>query len=200
MNLTADLKVNSTKLLVMSALFGVISYLIMFIEINIPFMPYFLRLDFSDIPAMIMGLSFGPLPGVLVVFLKNFLQIFTTATMGIGEITNFLVGGSLVLSSSYLFYKKKYSLTTSLILGSLIMTFMAVVINLIFVIPLYELLLDLPLTEIIEMAGAINPLVSGLSSYVIFVLIPFNLLKAGVLSTITKVIYPRVITYISAKN
>lgn len=194
-NLASNDKIISTKALVTTALFGVISYLIMFIEINLPFMPYFLKLDLSDIPALLAGFSHGPLMGVAVVFLKNFFHVFSTATMGIGELTNFLVSGSYVVVASYLFYKRKFSLNSSLFVGMAIMTISAVVINLMVVIPLYETVLDLPLSKTIEMVGEINPLVNGLASYIAFVLIPFNLIKGIVLFFAMMMVFPKIQSY-----
>ena len=59
----------------MTALLSAISTLLMLIEFSIPIMPSFLKLDFSDVPALIASFSMGPLSGVMVVFIKNLLNI-----------------------------------------------------------------------------------------------------------------------------
>ena len=42
-----------------------------YIEISIPIMPSFIKLDFSDLPELIGAFAYGPLAGVLIALLKN---------------------------------------------------------------------------------------------------------------------------------
>ena len=53
------------------AMLSAVAAILMFLEIPLPFVPPFLRLDFSDIPALLAGFALGPLAGVAVLLIKN---------------------------------------------------------------------------------------------------------------------------------
>lgn len=86
-----------------------ISYIIMFIEFPIPIFPAFLKLDLSDIPALIGGFAISPIAGVLIQLIKNLLHLITkTSTGGVGELGNFIVGAAYVFTASHI-YKKHHN-------------------------------------------------------------------------------------------
>src|SRR5699024_528627 len=65
-------------------------------------LPPYLKVDFSDVPALIAGLVFSPLAGILVVFLKNALYFVATgATDPIGVAANFIAGTLYVFPVAY---------------------------------------------------------------------------------------------------
>lgn len=177
--------------LILISIIAAISFLIMIFEFALPVFPPFLKLDFSDIPALLIGFSLGPVSGIGVVFIRNLLHLTITATMGIGELANFLISGTFVFISSYI-YKRSQRPGLSLISGTISMVTMALITNLLIIIPLYEAILELPLENTIEAARAINPAVDGLNSYLAMVIAPFNLLKAGLVSLIFYPIFKRV--------
>src|SRR5690625_6381448 len=59
-----------TKMVVI-ALLATVSLVLFFISFPLPLLPPYLKVDLSDVPALIAGMIFSPLAGVLVVFLKN---------------------------------------------------------------------------------------------------------------------------------
>ncbi len=177
--------------LILISIIAAISFLIMIFEFALPVFPPFLKLDFSDIPALLVGFSLGPVSGIGVVLIRNLLHLTITATMGIGELANFLISGTFVFISSYI-YKRSQRPGLSLISGTISMVTMALITNLLIIIPLYEAILELPLENTIEAARAINPAVDGLNSYLAMVIAPFNLLKAGLVSLIFYPIFKRV--------
>lgn len=81
---------------IMSAL-GTIIY--MFFP-EIPLVPgvAHLKVDLSDIPALVTGLTVGPIYGVLVELIKNLVHLTRTSTFGIGEIMNVIIGSFMVCS------------------------------------------------------------------------------------------------------
>ncbi len=94
--------------LVKISVLGTIGFLLMFIEIPIPIFPEFLKIDISDIPALVGGFALGPVAGILIEFMKNILHgIFKGSTVFVGEIANFLVGSVLVGISAYIYKKDK---------------------------------------------------------------------------------------------
>ncbi|EEC6522052.1 ECF transporter S component, partial [Listeria monocytogenes] len=63
----------SMKVFVSVAVLGTLAFILMMLQF--PLLPSapFLKLDFSDIPALIGGLLFGPLAVILVELIKNVL-------------------------------------------------------------------------------------------------------------------------------
>src|SRR5699024_6755877 len=59
------------KKLVVLSLLSAVSLVLFFISFPLPLLPPYLKVDFSDVPALIAGLVFSPLAGMLVVFLRN---------------------------------------------------------------------------------------------------------------------------------
>lgn len=84
---------------------GISIVLMQILEFPIPFMPPFLKFDFSTLPALIGGFAYGPVTGIAIAFIKAALHLLRTDTGGVGELADFLASGSLVLVSS-LIYKR----------------------------------------------------------------------------------------------
>ena len=181
-----------TRILTFISVFSALSFIIMFFSINIPLFPHFLKLDISDVPALLLGLLLGPLSGILVVLGKNILHLFITSNMGIGELANFIIGSSLVGISAYFYYNKNVKFVLSLILGILGMALTSIIVNLTIIIPLYDKVLGLPISKIISLTSQVNPLVNSLPKYLLLTIFPFNLLKGFVVSIITYIVYNKV--------
>ena len=105
-----ETKLLSTSMLVKISILSAIGYILMFISIPLPMLfPNFLKIDISDLPALLGGISLSPMAGVTIAFLKNLLQFLTgmSSTSGVGEFANFLIGGSFVFTVSYIYFKKR---------------------------------------------------------------------------------------------
>ena len=151
---------NITLIAVMTAIASII-YMI-FPEINIIPGVSYMKIDFSDFPAILTGIVFGPWQGVMVMFIKNLIHLAKTTTVGIGEIMNFVVGSGIVLSMSFftklfakLFKEKKFSAKTY-ILTSIITIMITIILgwisNMIFT-PIFFKLMGIPLVEEAYWAG-----------------------------------------------
>lgn len=86
-----------------SALLSALGLILMFLEF--PLLPMFayLKMDFSDLPAILGGVLFGPVYGVLIELVKNLLDLLVKgfgSQMGFGNFQNFLVGSAFVLPLS----------------------------------------------------------------------------------------------------
>ena len=53
-------KLLSTKNMVVMAMFGALSGLLMYIQVPVPFAPSFYKLDFCDVPVLIGAFAMGP--------------------------------------------------------------------------------------------------------------------------------------------
>ncbi|MBQ4145707.1 MAG: ECF transporter S component, partial [Clostridia bacterium] len=76
----------SARMLASIAVSAAISFVLMLLDFSLPIAPAFIKLDLSDLPALILSFSFGPLAGVLTELVKNMLHLFITSTAGVGEL------------------------------------------------------------------------------------------------------------------
>lgn len=180
------------KISILSAL----SIIVMLFEIPLFFAPPFYKLDLSEIFILLGGFSMGPLAAVLIEFFKILLNLIIngTSTAFVGELANFITGCALVLPASII-YKRNKSIKSAIIgltAGTLSITLAGSILNYFVLIPAYSSLYHLPLENIIAMGTAANPLISDLKTLIAFAVVPFNLLKGLVGSSICMLIYKRV--------
>ncbi len=180
------------KQLLTITLMAVISFIIMFLELPLPIFPEFLKIDLSDLPALITGLALGPVAGILVELLKNMLHLLRTSTGGVGELANFLVGIALILPSSIVYAKKKdiKSLAVGLLAGILLMGVVGGLANYFILLPFYQNFM--PMEAIIGMANKVNSSVTDMSSLILYAIVPFNIIKGAVVTVFAVALYKRV--------
>lgn len=177
-------------------LMAVISFIIMFLEFPLPIFPEFLKIDLSDLPALITGLALGPVAGILVELLKNMLHLLRTSTGGVGELANFLVGAALILPASMM-YKKKSDIkgfAVSLGLGILLMGVVGGLANYFILLPFYQNFM--PMEAIIGLGSAVNPAIQDTATLILYAIVPFNIVKGFVVTLFAVALYKRVIPLI----
>ncbi len=67
-----------------------------------------LKLDFSDVPALVAGVLYGPAYGVVVELVKNVIELLVKGMgtqMGFGNLMNFIVGCAYVVPFSIIYRK-----------------------------------------------------------------------------------------------
>lgn len=186
--------------LVMTALLSALATVLMFVSFSVPFVPSFIKLDLSELPALIAAFSMGPLSGVAVCLVKNLVNLLFTYSMGVGELCNFLLGVAFVLPAG-LIYKKHNNRKGALIgalTGALTMGVISIFINYYLVYPVYAKLL-MPMDVILGMYQAINPKVSNLWQALCFFNAPFTFVKGLISVAITFLIYKRISPLIKGK-
>ncbi|MGN0978539.1 MAG: ECF transporter S component, partial [Faecousia sp.] len=168
-----------------------IAYILAFVEFPVPLSPSFARMDLSDFPALIGAFAFGPLAGVLIEFVKNALQLFSTSTGGIGELANFLMGVSFVFSAGLIYrcHKTKKTAWIAGIVGSIVMGVAAVLSNYFILLPLFEQFM--PLEQLIASFAEFLPFIHTKLDVVLYNAFPFNVLKGLVISIVTMLVYKR---------
>ncbi|MEG1285234.1 MAG: ECF transporter S component [Romboutsia sp.] len=188
-------RVFTTSTLVKVGILSAIAYILMFISVPIPMLfPEFLKIDISDLPALLGGMSLGPVAGLTIAFIKNLLQFVTgmSTTVGVGEFANFLIGGSFVLILSIM-YKSKRDLSSvikGLVLGTIAMTIVGCLANYYIILPAYELV-GWEIEAVVGMGQAINPRINGTWSFIFWIIAPFNILKAVIMSLLTVPLYKK---------
>lgn len=188
------------RTMVMTALLGALSTVLMFLSFSVPLVPSFIKLDLSELPALIAAFSMGPLSGVAVCLIKNLVNVLFTYSMGVGELCNFLLGVFFVLPAG-LIYKKWNNRKGALIgalAGALAMGFFSVFINYYLVYPVYANLL-MPMDVILGMYQAINPKIETLWQALWIFNAPFTFVKGLISVAITFLIYKRISPVIKGK-
>lgn len=190
----------NVRTITMTAMFGAISAILMMFSFNVPLMPGFIKMDLSELPALIGAFSMGPASGVAICLIKNVINVFATTTGGVGELCNFLLGASFVLPAGLIY--KKMKTKKGAIIGSLsgaaIMAVLSVPINYFVTYPMYTKFL--PLDKIIGMYQAINPNVDGLLNCLLMFNMPFTFIKGMVSVVITILVYKRLSPIIKGTN
>ena len=184
------------KALVKIGMLAAVAIILMLFEIPLPFAPSFYEIDFSEVPVMVGCFAMGPFAGALIEFVKILLNfVFTgTDTAGVGELANFVIGCSLCVPAG-LIYRRKRTRTTALIgmaVGTVAMTVIGCVVNAYILLPTYATAFGMPMDALVEMGTAVNPNITSLSTFVIFAVAPFNLLKGVLVSAIVFLIYKKI--------
>ena len=91
----------------MTAVLPAIFFVLAFFEFPVPLSPSFARMDLSDLPALIGAFAYGPMSGILIELVKNALQLLTSSTGGIGELANFIMGSSFVVTAGLIYKSHK---------------------------------------------------------------------------------------------
>ena len=194
-------KENIRKLCVIGIM-SAVSAVLMMLSFNIPIMPSFIKMDFSELPALITAFSIGPIAGVIVCLLKNLINLPFSTTAGVGELSNFVLGVALVLPAG-LIYKKMKTRAGALIgssIGSLIMAVFSIPWNYFVTYPAYVKILNFPLEAILGMYRAINPNVNGLLQALLIFNLPYTFCKGLVISLLTFLLYKRLSPIIKGKK
>lgn len=189
------MKNKKLNVMVKVSILSVVAFLLMYFEIPLPIFPNFLQLDISDLPALIGAFALGPVQGILIELLKNILHgIFKGGTAFIGEFANFAVGGVMVYTAGIIYQKNRTKKTAiaGLILGSIFMSVVAGLLNLFILLPLYERILNFPIKAVVGLGTKINPKITDLNSFILWAIIPFNLLKGVIVSSLTMAVYKSV--------
>lgn len=179
--------------LIKTALLGAIAAVLMYVEIKFPFLPPWLKLDFSDLPALLAGFSLGPVSGVVAEALKVLLFFLMKGSDSgmVGELGNFLMGAAFVLPAALIYARNKCK--KNAIIGALVgivcMTVMSGITNYWLLIPAYSKMM--PLEVIISMCTAITPAANSVAAYVFIFAMPLTFVKSLLVSIIMFLIYKR---------
>ena len=178
-----------THKMTVTAMLSAAAAVLMFIDFPLPIMPSFIKLDVSELPALLASFSLGPVYGVVVCLIKNLINLTRTSTFGVGEVCNFLLGAVFVFAAGLAYQKlknRKGALIGSLI-GAVAMALLSFPINYYIVYPFYANFM--PLERIIDMYKAILPNVNTLSDCLWVFNVPFTLFKGLLDVALTFLIY-----------
>ena len=171
------------------AMLGAISFIVMFFEFPIILAFPFLKVDFSDVIVLLGTFIYGPLGGIGVAVIRSVLHfIMTGASLPslVGDFAGVLASIFYLLLFYYLFKRQKSVVKGQIFAGvvsSISMTIVMVLANWLFILPLYIRLMGLNL---------------GMSTlqYVLIGLVPFNLIKGGLVTVVFGILYLRILPWL----
>lgn len=169
-------KTFTTKAMVTISLLSALSYVLMLLES--PAYIGFLRLELSDIPAIVGAFHFGPLAGVVIELIKNLIKgITATKTAGVGELANFVVSVAYVVPAAMVYrkLKSKYKSLAAFSTATISMVVAGILINYFVTIPLYASLYGG--IENVLAAATVIPGIKDKLTLILYGITPFNIVK-----------------------
>ena len=144
-----------------------------------------------DLPALIGAFAYGPRWGVVIEAVKNALHLMQSATGGVGELANFLIGSALVVPAGIIYMKNKCRRNALIgcIVGSFCMGIAAALANYYILLPLFQTFM--PMDEMIAAFAAFIPVIDSKRDIVLLSALPMNILKGLMISLVTTLIYKR---------
>ena len=182
---------NRTKQLVYVSLFSAIGFLLMFIEFSVPIVPSFLKVDISELPALLMTFMYGPVSGIIVCLLKNVIHLIITSTGGVGELSNFLLGAIFCFAAGMIYKhnRTKKGAIIGMLIGAFVMAEVCFFTNLYIMYPFYYNII--PKEAILGMCQAIIPSIDSIELSLIVFNVPFTFAKGILCSIITFLAYKK---------
>lgn len=184
--------INRTRRMVWTALLSAVAAVLMYMDTALPVFPGFLKMDLSDLPALVAAFAWGPAAGVLTELIKNLIHSLVSSTAWVGELANFIVGSALVAPAGFIYRRRPAgsSAVPALITGALTATAVAALANYYFLLPFYSTLI--PLDRIIAMSAVVIPAIHDTASLIIYGVVPFNLFKGSVVSLAALYLFRRI--------
>lgn len=188
-------KTNKAKTIAFIGMLGARSAVLMSINVPLPFAPTFLKFDIAELPALFAGFFLGPVSGCAVIVVKTVLKLLLqgTETAFVGELMNIIESCAFVLPASLIYkciHTKKGALL-SLSISTVLVSVVAIFLNAYLAFPMYSSIYGIPMEAILEMGSSVNPLVHDNVTLMLYGVFPFNLVKHGVTSLVTYLVYKR---------
>ena len=188
------MKKDTTHNLTVAAMLSAVAFILMFIEFPIPMLiPAFIKMDFSDLPALLGAFALGPVYGVIISFMKNLLHIVIkgTSTACVGELSNFILGAIFSAVAGYLYkhHKSRKTAIIGAVAGAVAMGVLSVPSNYFVVYPAYVQFYHMPLEAILGMYQAILPSADSLIKCLIIFNLLFTLVKGLLDAVLCMLIY-----------
>jgi len=190
----------TTHYIAVTGILAAIAFVLQLIEIPAPLMPSFVKLDFSDLPALLGAFSMGPVCGILIELIKNLIHCLFSGSFGVGELCNFVLGAVFagVAGSIYKHSKTKKGAILASFIGAIAMAVVSVPFNFLVVYPVYYNFM--PEQTILAAYQAIFPGVKSILQSLLVFNMPFTFIKGMLDVIITFLIYKRLSPLLKGQN
>ncbi len=183
-------KTDRVRAAAVTAMLSAVAFVLMFLDFSLPFLiPSFVKMDFSELPALLAAFALGPLWGAAVCLVKNLLHLLITTTAGAGELANFLLGLCFVLPAGWFYrrHKTRGRALAGVLVGAVCMAVASVPINYFVTYPVYARFM--PMDAILGMYRELRPSANGLLECLVLFNAPFTLLKGALTAVLCFLVY-----------
>lgn len=181
-----------TRNLAVTAMLSAVAGLLMLVDFSLPMLiPGFVKMDISELPALLASFSMGPVYGAAVCLVKNLINfLLHSDSGGIGELCNLLLGVAFTVTAGLIYqrHKTRKTAVAAALSGSVAMALVSVPVNYFISYPVYSKLFG-GLDKIIAAYQALNPGVDGLLECLVVFNLPFTLAKGLLVSLLAFLVY-----------
>lgn len=185
----------NTKQMALCGLMGGLCTVLMMFRFPLPFMPPFMDFDFAGLVEIIGGFTMGPMAAFAIILVKIILKCLTqgTSSAWTGELSNLILSCTYVLPAVLIYEhrKSKKNAIMGMTVGTILCAAMAVLTNLVIIIPFYASFMGLTMDKIVAMCSAVNPFMDNIWTVALLGIVPFNLIKNGILSVLAFLVYKK---------
>ena len=186
----------SVRKLTLAAMLGAVAFILMFFSFSVPVLSPFADFDFSYLPELIGGFILGPAGALEIIGVKILLKLVFkgTSSMFTGEVQKFLLSAAYVLPA-VLYYRKhrtKCGAAIGIVLGCITLVIVAIFTNIYLIFPAYIHLYGMNWDAIIDICNKVNPYITSIPTFVLFSVVPFNIISGSVICFITMLLYKKI--------
>ena len=164
-------QIGKTRYMVQVAMLGAAAVVLMFFDIPLPFAPSFYKIK---------------------ILLNLVMKGSTTA--GVGEVANFLIGCAYVMPAAWIYktQKTKKNAMIGMAVGTVFLAAAGGLLNAFVLLPAYAAAFGMPMDALVGMGSAVNKAITSLPTFVLFAVVPFNIIKGVVVSLVTMLLYKHI--------
>lgn len=188
---TTTTKTSNVRKIAGCGMLTAVAVVLQYIEISIPIMPSFIKLDFSDLPELIGAFAYGPVAGIIIALLKNVIHLAVSQSGFVGELSNFILG-AVFAGVAGLIYKRNKTKKGALIggiVGALVMAIVSLPSNYFLIYPMYYSILGFPEEAILGMYQVLLPSTKSIFQALCVFNVPFTFVKGLVSVVVTMLVY-----------
>ncbi|MCR5272424.1 MAG: ECF transporter S component [Lachnospiraceae bacterium] len=199
-NKTGTVQSVNIRFMAVTAMLSAVAFILMFLDFSVPVAPSFLKMDISELPALIAAFSMGPVSGVVVCLIKNLLHLTITSTGGVGELCNFLLGVAFVVPAGFIYRvkKTKKGAIAGALIGTVIMGVFSIPLNYFLTYPVYYNFMSEEV--ILTLYQAIVPSMKSILQCLVCFNMPFTMVKGLLSVIITMLVYKPLSPIIKGRN
>lgn len=196
------MKNKKVRVLTGTAMLTAVGVVLQYLEISIPIIPSFIKLDFSDLPQLIGAFAYGPVAGVLICLVRNLIHMAVSQSGFVGELSNFLLGATFALVAGLIYKHKKTKKNAFIagICGAVAMAVVCLPINYFIIYPLYYNVIGLPEAAVLDMYKVVYPGTNSILQGLLIFNVPFTFVKAMISVVLSMIIYKPISPLLKGKE
>lgn len=191
----------NSRYVAVTGMLSAIAFILMYIEFSIPIMPFFIKLDLSELPALIGAFAHGPLCGILICLIKNLLHMPFSSTACVGEFANFILGAIFVGTAGFIYKRNKSKKNAALAasLGAVLMGVACIPVNYFVTYPFYYQFMMSEET-VLGVYQMIAPSMKSILQCLVCFNFPFTTVKGLISVAVSLLVYKHLSPLLKGKN